>query len=88
MLSREDLEKLGCLNIVHINTDELQELTEIVIDESSPIEERLKLFLQDIKNPFCFKVDGTAVQITFSDTERTLDEALKSYLTNLKNLDK
>ena len=53
-----------------------------------PVQERLELFLCQIGNPYCFKVNGTPVQVAFSGNRKTLDEALNNYLTNLKDYDR
>jgi len=52
------------------------------------MQERLELFLCQIGNPYCFKVNGTPVQVSFSGGQRTLEEALNNYLTNRKDYDK
>ena len=87
VLSRQSLEELKVLNKKEVNTNELQELNDIKIDTNLPIEERLESFLNQIKNPYYFKVSGTAVQISFADNQKTLDEALRNYLTDIKNLE-
>ena len=87
MLSRQDLEILSTVNIKDINKDELVELTEIDTDSDLSIEERFEFLLHKIKNPYCFLVNGNPVKIAFSNTERTLYDALKNYLINIKSLD-
>jgi len=86
LLSRQDLEELSTLNITDMNKQELQDVSNIVIDESLPIKERLELYLQAIKNPYCFIVDGTPVTISYTESNITLDEALMLYLIKLKDL--
>jgi len=78
---------LSVSDITTINPNELQEISEIYIDENLPAKERFRLFFQTIKNPYCFMIDGTPVQISYANNGRTLDEALASYLINLKELD-
>ena len=88
MLSREELEKLKYLDIEDIDASDLQELSEVKLYSDLPVQERLELFLCQIGNPYCFKVNGTPVQLSFADSRKTLDEALNNYLTNLKDYDK
>ena len=88
MLSRQELERLGCLGIENIDAEDLQELNEVKLYPDLPVQERLELFLCQIGNPYCFKVNGTPVQISFSGGRKTLDEALNNYLTNLKDCDR
>ena len=85
MLSREELEKLKDLDIKDIDVDGLQELSEVKLYSDLPVQERLELFLCQIGNPYCFKVNGTPVQISFSSGPKTLDEAVSNYLAHRKN---
>ena len=85
MLSREELEKLRHIDIKNVHADDLQELSEVKLYSDLPVQERLELFLCQIGNPYCFKVNGTPVQISFADDRKTLDEALGNYLTHQKN---
>ena len=85
MISREELEKLKYIDIKDIDVDDLQELSEVKLYSDLPVQERLELFLCQIGNPYCFKVNGTPVQISFSDSPKTLDEALDNYLMHRKN---
>ena len=88
MLSRQELERLKYIDIKDVDATELQELSEVRLHSDLPVQERLELFLCQIGNPYCFKVNGTPVQVSFSDSRKTLDEALNSYLTNLKDCDR
>ena len=85
LLSRQELEKLRRLDIKDVSTDDLQELSEVKLYSDLPVQERLELFLCQIGNPYCFKVNGTPVQVSFSDSPKTLDEALNNYLMHQKN---
>lgn len=88
MISRQELERLKHLDINDVDTDGLQELSEIKLYSDLPVQERLKLFFNQIGNPYYFKVNGTPVQVSFLNGQRTLDEALKNYLTNRKEYDR
>ena len=88
MLSREELERLRLLDIKELDVNDLQELREVKLYSDLPVQERLELFFCQIGNPYCFKVNGTPVQVSFAGGTKTLDEALHNYLTNLKNCDK
>jgi hypothetical protein len=87
-MSRGELERLKYLDIKEIDPEGLQELSEVRLHSDLPVQERLELFLLQIGNPYCFKVNGTPVQISFADGQKTLDEALNNYLTNRGDCDK
>lgn len=88
MVSREELEKLSNLNLETINTSELEELTDLVIDSEASVEVRIEAFLEKIKNPYCFLVHGISMEISFSNQNPvTLDECLLRYLIEKRNTD-
>jgi len=84
VISRHELERLKYLDIKDVDTSDLQELNEVKLYSDLPVQERLELFFCQIGNPYCFKVNGTPVQISFSDG-KTLDEALSNCLAHRKN---
>ena len=87
-MSRGELEKLKYIDINEIDPEDLQELSEVRLHSDLPVQERLELFLCQIGNPYCFKVNGTPVQVSFSDGRKTLEEALNNYLTNRRDYDR
>jgi len=88
LLSKQELERLKSLDINEIDETELQELSEVKLYSDLPVQERLELFLCQIGNPYCFKVHGTPVQVSFSSSRKTLDEALNNYFTNRSDYDR
>ena len=74
-----------CKNIKleDINLDDVDELSSIKIDRRKSSNERILDFLNEVKNPYVFKVNGRLVRIRFSDTEKTADDCLTSVLQNL-----
>ena len=42
------------------------DLKNLAIDKTKPIEERLKQFITDVKNPYTVRVDDTLVRIEFA----------------------
>ena len=55
---------------------------DVVIDQDAPKEEKIKSFMRQIRNPYCFKVGNVVVKTTFADTDATLDDRLEHYLRN------
>jgi len=46
------------------------------IDPMLPAQERIRLFLSEVDNPYRFVVDGTPVEVLFDDTAPTLQHRL------------
>ena len=79
----EKLDKCRNLNLNEIDINEVDEITNIKIDRRKSSNERILDFLNEVKNPYIFKVNGKLVRIRFSDTEKTADDCLTSVLQNL-----
>ncbi len=54
----------------------LPDIREARIDPMLPAQERIRLFLLKMGNPYCFSVDGTPVEVLFDDTAPTLQHRL------------
>lgn len=64
----------------------LVDIQYIQVDTSKPTEERIKAYLQKIKNPYSFLCGNTAVHICFSSDSPPLSQILKDYLTQFKEM--
>lgn len=60
----------------------LVDIQHISIDTNLPVSERLKKYLEDIKNPYYFSCGDLAVRICFSGSGRDLSTHLKEYFLN------
>lgn len=74
------LEEMKNVDIRTVDRDELVDIRDVQIDRSQPKEERFRSFLQQIKNPYCFKVGAVVVKMCFSDTDATLEDRMEHYL--------
>ena len=48
--------------------EQLVDIRDVKIDRSLPSEERIKSFIEQIKNPYQFKVGNTVVRVSFRKT--------------------
>lgn len=76
------VEEMKAVDIRTVSRDDLVDIRDVVIDQDAPKEERIKSFLRQIKNPYCFRVGNVVVKTTFEDTDVTLDDRLEHYLRN------
>lgn len=54
--------------------EQLVDIREVKIDRSLPSEERIKSFIEQIKNPYQFKVGDTVVKVSFANTQNTITD--------------
>ena len=76
------VEEMKAVDIRTVSRDDLVDIRDVVIDQDASKEERIKSFLRQIKNPYCFKVENVVVKTTFADTDVTLDDRQEHYFRN------
>lgn len=79
-------EKLQICKDIPVNKiciDDVDEISNIRIDKRKSSNERILDFLNSVKNPYAFKVNGRIVKISFSITEKTADDCFTDVLKNL-----
>ena len=62
---------------------ELVDIRDVVIDKTLPKEARIASYLEQIKNPYCFRVGNAKVNVSYANTEKTLDDNVISLLASL-----
>ena len=63
--------------------DSLVDIRDVKIDRSLPVEERMKSYVEQIKNPYMFKVGNTVVRVSYANTTQTIND---NFLTLLMSL--
>lgn len=76
-------EEMKNVNIRTVDRDALVDIHDVKIDRTLPKEERIRSFVEQIKNPYCFKCGEVVVKMAFSDTEATLEDRMEHYLRSL-----
>lgn len=84
MYSNLILESLRNVDITTTDKNKLKDITQLKIDTSLPIFERLTNFLNEIENPYCFLVGTSTVKIEFS-TGQSLQTILKNHFIEHRN---
>ena len=74
------VEEMKNIDVRTVSRDDLVDIRDVVIDRSQPKEERIRSFILQIKNPYCFKYGDIVVKTSFADTDVTLEERMEHYL--------
>lgn len=61
----------------------LVDIRSVRIDRSAPLDERLKSYVEQIKNPYMFKVGDTVVRVSYADTESTINDNFTNLLASI-----
>lgn len=66
-----------------VDRNALIQRSSVRLDPAASREERLRDFIQQIKNPYCYLDGKTVVKISFSSTDTTMEDCLEHYLRGL-----
>lgn len=83
-VSIERLRQLRDMKLQEINENELVELKSVDVDKTLPIPERVADFIEKIRNPYCFKVDGVVVKLKFTENGGSFQDAFYSMANAMK----
>ena len=77
MKNANHLQELSEIDIRTVDPKELVDIKDVRIREDLPIPERVRNYVEQIKNPYCYLSHGTVVKIRFVGS-RTLEECIGS----------
>ena len=63
--------------------DSLVDIRDVKIDRTQPVEERMKSYVEQIKNPYLFKVGNTVVRVSYANTQATINDNFVNLLSSL-----
>ena len=75
-----NLETMRCTDIRTIDPASLRDISDVQIDTCLSKAERIKNYIEQIGNPYCYRHDKSVVKVSFADTDKTLEDCLLSYL--------
>lgn len=82
-LSRVDFESLKQVDVRTVDPNALVDIKNLDIDKGLPKEQRMKEFIRQVKNPYCFKVGKVAVSVGYSSDGVTFEQRMEQYLQTL-----
>lgn len=77
------IEAMKNINPRTVDRSRLVQRSSVRLDPSAPREDRLRDFIQQIKNPYCYLDGKTVVKISFANTDTTMEDCLEHYLRGL-----
>ena len=63
--------------------DSLVDIRDVKIDRSTSVEERMKSYVEQIKNPYMFKVGSTVVRVSYANTQATINDNFVNLLASM-----
>ena len=62
-----------------IDISSLVDIRDVKIDTSLPVPERIKSYIEQVKNPYYFRVGDVAVHVSYSESGPSLQDILEGY---------
>ena len=78
-----NLEDMRDIDIRTVCAEELTDRRDIVIDQKLPRKERLRQYIRQTGNPYCYVDDGVIVKVSFSNTRETIEDRLEAYIRSM-----
>ena len=66
-----------------VDRESLVDIRSVKIDQNLSKQDRIKSYINQIGNPYCYRDGDIVVGISYADTEISLEERLKSYACGL-----
>ena len=77
------IEQMKYVDVRTVDPKTLVARSQLKIDESLPREERLKQYIAQLKNPYCYLDDGVVVKVSFNDAQETIVDRLEAYIRSM-----
>ena len=77
------LREMKDVDIRSVNVNELVELSTVHTDPGLIKFVRIKNYINQIKNPYCFRIGETAIKTSYAKTGPTIEELLANIITRL-----
>ena len=66
-----------------VDRSTLVQRSSVRIEPNAPREERIRQFVEQIRNPYCYLDGKTVVKIQFAETDTTIEDCFVNYLSGI-----
>ena len=78
-----DLDALKNVDIRTVDKSALTDISSVKINPTDSPEKKMKNYLEQLQNPYCFLCNGYAVKVEFANTDRTIEDCFSDYIESL-----
>lgn len=82
--SGNDITSMKNVDIRSVDKSNLVDLDTIQIDSTQPVQERIHSFLQQIQNPYCFRIGEVAVKVNYRSDGPSFQQNFEDVLRNMQ----
>lgn len=63
--------------------NDLVDIRDVKVDRSLPAEERVRSYVEQIRDPYCFRVGDVRVRVSYADKAPTLDDCFSAMISSM-----
>lgn len=82
-ISMQDLKDMKHVDLRNVDCNKLVDISNIKIDETAPVSDRVFQFIEQIGNPYCFKVGNVAVKVSYQEEGESFQKRFEEMLALL-----
>lgn len=83
MITLEELEKMKAVDPRTVDKSTLVQRKDVKIRSKGSKQERIRDYMEQIKNPYCYLEGKTVVKISFTETDRTIEDCFHAYFSGI-----
>lgn len=73
-------------DIMQADRDALVDIRDIRIDSGKPVETKIREYMEQVRNPFLVKYGDYIIKLSYSDTEKSMDDRMKEYVAKMAHI--
>ena len=77
------MEEMKAVDPRTVDRSTLVQRSSVKIDPKAGKEERIREFISQIGNPYCYLDGDMVVKVSFADTDRTIEDCIHAYLSGI-----
>jgi hypothetical protein len=79
----KELKTMENVDISTVSKQELVDIKDVHIEKHQSKEDKIKSFIDQVKNPYCYKCGNVVVKVSYDKNKLTMQEKMKHYLSDL-----
>ena len=77
------LEEMRAVDVRTVDRGTLVQRSAVRVDSRKDKAEKIRDYIAQIGNPYCYLEGKTVVKISFAETDRTIEDCMRSYLSGI-----
>lgn len=77
------INNMNNIDIKTVDKTKLVDITTVKINPQDTPEKKMKDYIEQVRNPYCFLCNGYVVKLEFSDGNKSIEDCLINYINSL-----